>query len=97
MNNCDGGGDKKHKYIIKVKNPHWLQIRYLMKEGFVFIEKNIEKSYYIVVNEYSLEDMKVLEKCNWIDSVQEVIDIQSSTTDKLSFDKICLNTKNEIE
>lgn len=81
------------KYKIKVTSVHWMQIRMLMKLGYHFIEKNKEKSYYIVETDQCELEVKKLEECNWVENVKEYKDIESKKIETdLSFEKIIVET-----
>jgi hypothetical protein len=58
------------RFEIRVINPHWTQIRHLMLLGYKFIEKNMDRNYYIVECEEPLiSNLKnLVENCDWVAS-----------------------------
>jgi hypothetical protein len=61
------------KFEIRVVDPHWTQIRHLMLMGYKFVEKNMDRKYYVVECEEPLiSNLKnLVEKCEWIGSIHK--------------------------
>ena len=72
------------KFMIRVYNSHWTQIRFLMLLGYDFVEKNMHENFYIVECEEPLvTNLKSLnEKCKWIASISKHIEKKKRKNEK---------------